>query len=178
MHRSLIVFVLVLAPSWSLYAKPPTPAPVKSNLPDTINVTVAGNIVMAGQPSKEAFKELAKRNIKTVITLRHPEEESFDQVTLCDELGMKCIRLKIRSPDDIDAKLIKRACELLGSASDDSGVLLHCASANRVGAIWLAYRVRNESIPIEQARKEAATVGLKTKVLEKQTIKVLEDESL
>ena len=88
---------------------------------------------------------------------------------------MKCIRLKIRSPDDIDAKLIERACELLGSASEDSGVLLHCASANRVGAIWLAYRVRIESFPLVLARKEAVAVGLKTKVLEKQAIKVLEE---
>ena len=85
MHRSVIVLAMILAPSWALHAKPPTPAPVKSTLPETNNVTVAGNIVMAGQPSKEAFKELAKRNIKTVITLRHPEEEDFDLVTLCDE---------------------------------------------------------------------------------------------
>ena len=45
-------------------------------------------------------------------------------------------------------------------------VMLHCASANRVGALWLAHRVLNDKIDLETARKEAKTVGLRTPAYE------------
>ena len=41
-------------------------------------------------------------------------------------------------------------------------ILLHCASANRVGAVWLPYRVLDGGLSWDHALAEAKTVGLKS----------------
>ena len=146
-----------------------------SVLPGTRNVHVAGNVMLAGQPSEDALAELSKRGFKTVVSLRHPAEERFDEASLCEQLGMKFVRLQISAPRDLDRALIQRACTILRSAEPDAGVLLHCASANRVGAIWLAHRVQEGRMAIQQARDEAAQVGLKTKELEEKALEYLEN---
>lgn len=148
----------------------------KGSLPGTRNVHLAGNIVLAGQPSRETLAELADRGVKTVISLRQPAEERFDEASLCEQLGMKFVRLPIGNPDDLNQELIGNACTLLKSASDDSGVVLHCASANRVGAIWLVHRVKEHGFTVEQARDEAKRVGLKTPELESKAVEYLQSE--
>jgi ubiquinone/menaquinone biosynthesis C-methylase UbiE len=40
--------------------------------------------------------------------------------------------------------------------------MLHCGSANRVGAVWLTYRVLDQGVPIETAIEEAKTIGLRS----------------
>lgn len=144
-----------------------------ATLPGTRNVHVAGDVMLSGQPSKEALEELSRRGFKTVISLRHEAEERFDEASLCEQLGMKFIRLPISSPNDMDRKLIQTACTILRSAKPEAGVLLHCASANRVGAVWLAHRVSEDRLVVDDARDEAATVGLKTKQLEDKALEYL-----
>ena len=149
---------------------------VKSaELPGTRNVHVAGPIYLAGQPSEAALAELAERGVKTIITLRHPDEERWDEKKVCEKLGLKFHRFQISGPTDINAKLIDDIRKLLVAAKKDSGVLLHCASANRVGAIWLAHRVKDAGLTMPEALAEAKEVGLKSKVLEDQAVKYLED---
>jgi len=46
--------------------------------------------------------------------------------------------------------------------ADGAPILLHCSSANRVGAIWLAHRVLDDGLPYGDALVEAETVGLKS----------------
>lgn len=41
-------------------------------------------------------------------------------------------------------------------------LLLHCHSANRVGAIWLAHRVLDDGLMLAAAEREATLVGLNT----------------
>ena len=40
--------------------------------------------------------------------------------------------------------------------------MLHCASGNRVGAVWLAYRVLDEGLEPGAALEEARTIGLRS----------------
>ena len=40
-------------------------------------------------------------------------------------------------------------------------MILHCSSANRVGAVWLAHRVLDGGLKYNEALSEAKTVGLK-----------------
>ncbi len=143
-------------------------------LPKTYNAHSAGDVVLAGQPSQEALAELSKRNVRTVISLRDEQEETWDEESHCESLGMKFLRFPINNPDDVSAVLIDQIRLLLEAARPEAGVLLHCASANRVGAVWLAHRVKDGGLTVDQARQEAAKVGLKTKVLEKKAIEYLE----
>lgn len=149
-------------------------APLKpDSLPGTRNVHTAGHVVLAGQPSQEALGELSRRGFKTVISLRRPGEERFDEAAVCEQLGMKFVRLPISNPNDLNEELLRSACTLLKAADEESGVILHCASANRVGAVWLAHRVKENGLSIEQARKEAKQVGLQTPELESKALEYL-----
>jgi hypothetical protein len=40
-------------------------------------------------------------------------------------------------------------------------MLVHCFSAGRVGATWLAHRVLDDGLTVEAAVAEAKTIGLK-----------------
>ena len=44
---------------------------------------------------------------------------------------------------------------------------VHCGSANRVGAVWLAKRVLQDGWTIEKATEEAKLIGLRSEPLEK-----------
>ena len=39
---------------------------------------------------------------------------------------------------------------------------MHCASANRVGAVWLPYRVLDQNVPLEEALPQAQAIGLRS----------------
>ena len=46
-------------------------------------------------------------------------------------------------------------------------VYVHCASANRVGAVWLVKRVLQDGWPVDKATTEAKAIGLSAPGLEK-----------
>lgn len=145
----------------------------RSKLTGTNNVHVAGNVILAGQPSEAALAELSKRGFKTIVSLRGVGEERYDEAAVCEKLGMKFVRLPIQNPNDVSPKLLRDVARILALAKPGAGVMLHCASANRVGAVWLAFRVKQGRMPIQQARKEAAEVGLKTPQLEQKALEFL-----
>ena len=54
------------------------------------------------------------------------------------------------------------------SDTNNQPMILHCKSANRVGAVWMIYRVLDEGWDYDQALKEAKeVVGLRSPGLEK-----------
>lgn len=63
-------------------------------------------------------------------------------------------------PHTLSPEKLDRARRLLREAPRP--LLLHCASADRVGAVWLAWRVMDTGATWAQAMKEARTVGLRT----------------
>jgi uncharacterized protein (TIGR01244 family) len=127
----------------------------------TRNVTKSGKNLLCGQPSKEDFAEAKKRGIKVVISLRESSEIDWDEAAAVRNLGLEFHQLSFQAPDTLTDEVFDRALKIL-SKSDKSPVLLHCGSANRVGAVWLVHRVVNDGISLQDARKEATAVGLRT----------------
>ena len=134
------------------------------SLGSTNNVHRAGTIIMGGQPSADDLTLAQKAGVGTVITLRSHGEISWDEKEIVERLGMKFIDLGFRVPEDLTDEVFKKSRRALTHANEKNGVLIHCASANRVGALWLVFRVLDGKQSIEDAKKEAATVGLKTEV--------------
>jgi protein tyrosine phosphatase (PTP) superfamily phosphohydrolase (DUF442 family) len=66
-----------------------------------------------------------------------------------------------QQPEELTDAVFDGARKALAPA-DGAPVLLHCASANRVGAIWLAHRVLDDGLAYGDALVEAETVGLKS----------------
>lgn len=124
-----------------------------------------GKLYLAGQPQVEDLQIAKEQGIKTVLNLRKKEELTWDEEAAVKKLGLNYINLPIGGPADLKDEVFEQARKVLGD-KERQPVLLHCASANRVGAIWLAHRVLDDKLPYDQALEEARKVGLKAAPLE------------
>lgn len=123
------------------------------------NASVAKpGLVAAGRPSPEAVAALKARGFRTVIDLRTPTEAGFaEEKAAVEAQGLRYVNVPVAggafSGKDVDA--VKAALDL----AQDGPVLLHCASSNRVGAVWAVLKAR-EGMAVDQALEEGKRVGL------------------
>lgn len=123
------------------------------------------DIYLAGQPSQADFAEFKKRGVKGVLNLRTKEEMDFDEAKAVKGLGLEYHHVPIAGPDALTDENFDKLRKLLNE-KQQRPLLLHCASANRVGAVWLAHRVLDGGQTYEDALAEAKTVGLKSPQME------------
>lgn len=138
----------------------------KASLGTTRNVHRYGDFYLAGQPSEADLLEAKNVGIQTVVNLRMPKEVTFNEKQVVDKLGMTYHNPGIGDPGMMTDALFGTIRRILND-SENQPLLLHCGSANRVGAIWLAYRVLDGGLSYEAALTEAKTVGLRSPAMEK-----------
>jgi len=118
-------------------------------------------IFLASQPAPEDFDQAKRGGIKTVINLRHPaEQKDFDERQRVTVLGLAYHNPAWDGPDELTDAKIDEVRNLLRTS--ERPILLHCSSANRVGAIWIAYRTLDDGATLEAAVAEAKTIGIKS----------------
>ncbi len=157
--RVVLACSMLTASIETLSAEEPKLQPAE--LGSTRNVHSFGTILLCGQPTAEDFAESKKRGIKVIVTLRSDGEIDWDEPATIKELGLDFHQLGFRAPTTLTDAIFDDSLKILADAKNKP-VMLHCASANRVGAIWFAHRVLNDRISIDDARREAKTVGLRT----------------
>jgi uncharacterized protein (TIGR01244 family) len=144
--------------------KPP-PALVAVELGSTERVHECGGFLLASQPGAADLEVAAQRGVRTVVDQRKAtEERGFNEVTLVMSLGMTYINPSFSKPSELTDEMFAQSREVLRTAQRP--VLMHCQSGNRTGTIWLAYRVLDENIPLEQALQEAKAIGMSSPELE------------
>ncbi len=131
--------------------------------------TFADRVYLSGQPGQGGFEEFRDRGVKTVINLRtvaDMEGLGWDEPAAVQAAGMSYVHVPMRGglPDDEGLRKVFEALELGVDGHGD--VLLHCASANRVGAVWSIFRADRHGLPVEQAIAEGKAVGLRSPGLE------------
>ena len=118
------------------------------------------NVITSGQPSAAALERLNGAGCRTVVDLRGPDEpRGFDEPAVVARLDMTYVSIPV-SYNGLGAPEFDRLREVLRSAGDAS-LLLHCASANRVGALLLPYLVLDAGQERETAFELACAVGLR-----------------
>lgn len=125
-----------------------------------------GGVFLASQPAPDDFRTAKDDGIKTVVDLRPSGENTeFDEPGLVAELGMEYVNAGFASPDTLTDAIFAQVRTIL---TDDAKkpILLHCKSANRVGAVWIAHRVLDDDLTWDAALAEAKTIGLKSPPLE------------
>lgn len=122
-------------------------------------------IYLASQPSPEDLQAARRAGIRTVVNLRGRGEIEWDEGALVVSLGMAYHSVPFQRPDELTDSLLDRLRSLLRDPANRP-MLLHCASANRAGAVWLAYRVADGGIAWGAALAEAHLVGLRSQALE------------
>lgn len=133
---------------------------VEDELGNTRNVSRVGNLYLTGQPEKADIEVLKAAGIKHVITLRKPGEIDWDEKAAVEAAGMNFYSLDFRQPDELTNEVFDEIRKLLKETSKDK-VLLHCGSANRVGAVWSTFRAIDQGVDPAKAIEEAKRVGLK-----------------
>lgn len=96
----------------------------------------AEGVYASGQPSRDDLVAFAAAGVRTVINLRGPDETvGFDEPTTAQGLGLRYVAIPVTGTHDVTSETIMRFARELDQARRDGGILVHCASANRVGAL-------------------------------------------
>jgi uncharacterized protein (TIGR01244 family) len=111
----------------------------------------------SGQPSEDTLRKLRSSGITTVIDLR-PDAETpdLDEKAVAEEAGLRYRALPISSAADLTRENVATFHELLKESASE-GVLVHCASGNRVGAMlalrahWLEGKSAEAALEIGKA---------------------------
>jgi protein tyrosine phosphatase (PTP) superfamily phosphohydrolase (DUF442 family) len=120
-----------------------------------------GGIYLASQPFPDDLRLAQQGGVKTVVSLRFPDEIDWDEASVAKQSGMAFIDVPFKAPETLTDAVFDKTRTLLKDSSQRP-LLLHCHSANRVGAIWLAHRVLDDGLSLADAEKEATAVGLKS----------------
>lgn len=146
------------------------PAPVETLKHEGVRpLARVGRLLLAGQPSLDAFLELAEKGVTKVVDLRLPSEgRGFEEDVLLEELGLEYITLPFGGSTPLTDAIFDEVRSVLGEhrASGEGDLLVHCAGAVRVGAVWLPSRVMDEGVDLATALGEARTAGLNSSKLE------------
>ena len=125
------------------------------------NIHRFGNIYLAGQPQADDFRIAHEMGIKSVLSIREQSELDWDEKKVVEDLGMKYFHVPFRGPEKLTDNVFAKTRKLFTDKSKHP-IMVHCGSANRVGAVWLAHRVLDGGITKEAALAEAKKVGLRT----------------
>ncbi len=125
------------------------------------NLHKLGEFYLASQPAPSDFDQAKEDGIKTVINLRHDREnQDFDEKKVVTGKGLNYVSLPWNGPDELTDELFAQARQILNTEAKP--MMIHCGSANRVGAIWIPWRVLDGGISVDDAVAEAKTIGLST----------------
>ena len=114
-----------------------------------------------GQPTVEDLQRLKDEGVRTVIDLRGPQEaRGYDEAGEAKALGLAYVTLPISGKDDINAENARALHALLQDR--EGGVLLHCASGNRVGALLALGAAQVDGLPVDEAVALGRAAGLKS----------------
>lgn len=141
------------------------PAVKADELAETRNVHVCGDLFLSGQFSEDDLESIKARGIKRIISLRTDGELDWDEKGIVESLGIEFHSIPFRAPDSLTDEVFNKLRNTLQTAGDGA-TLLHCGSANRVGAVWMAHRVLDEGVDVETAYDEAREIGLNSESYE------------
>lgn len=116
------------------------------------------DILTGGQPTPEQFQGLADLGYRTVINMRSTGESGSTRASTVEALGMTYVALPIAGAQDVSEANARKLASAL--EANEHPVVVHCASGNRVGALFAlkAYYVDGESAEDALAVGKAAGV--------------------
>ena len=120
---------------------------------------VRPGLATGGQPPVDTLRRLKDLGFQTVVNLRTESEPGVaDEKRLVEEAGLRYVHVPITA-----ASFSRADVDAVSRVLDDPAagpVLLHCAAAVRVGAVWTVHQV-GKGKTYEEAEAEGRTIGLK-----------------
>lgn len=124
---------------------------------------VDATVACAGATPAEAMPAIREEGFRTVINLRLATEDGADiegARRAAEAAGMRYIHLPVDA-SNLSTEVVDRFLAIMRDPSN-APVFIHCASANRVGMLWLVKRVAIDGWPVEKATAEAERIGLRS----------------
>ena len=142
---------------------------VKQERAGIVNFSKVDAVVACGGATEtSALDGLAKDGFKSVINLRLATEANANidlNASQARTLGLKYVHIPFNT-QQLDPKVIDQFLAAIADKSNQPAYV-HCGSASRVGAVWLAKRVLQDGWTIDKATEEAKLIGLRSEALEK-----------
>lgn len=151
-------------------------APVASMepLPEALEVdgfqavlAMAGNVYVAGQPSRDALDWLKAQGVTTVVNLRtQPEMDNrervpYDEAAALDSLGLEYVHIPLGGDENpYTPEAVARFAEAVEAT--EGKVLLHCTVGWRASHMWAAYLVRYRGMELNEAIAHGRAINLGT----------------
>lgn len=152
-----------------------TPAPSKKAAPPAVQPAQLGQklkvhlcgdkLCLAGQPSEDDIALIKESGFRRVISLRKDGEVDWDESARLRDAQLEFVHIPFQGEDELTDEVFSQIRKLLAE-SEQTPTMLHCGSANRVGAVWLAHRVLDQQVDLDTALAEAKKIGLKSPALE------------
>jgi protein tyrosine phosphatase (PTP) superfamily phosphohydrolase (DUF442 family) len=175
MNRFLMAVVAIIAISTSAVAAEPQQKDrerldkieqsLKSDVPRVL--CLDNSFATGGQPSEQAFAKVAGSGFHSVLSLRTAGEgiDLTKERALVEKTGLRYFNIPVVS----SAPRAEQADEFIRLLKEKSNhpMLINCATANRVGAFMMIYRVVEQSWSEEKALDEALKIGLQGDELKK-----------
>ena len=159
--RTIITLLVLLSTSLA-FAKDQVPYATQVN--DLMRYyRVSPQIATSGALTHDSIQELVKHSFNTVIDLRIESEGTPNEKKAVEAAGMTYINIPITN-DGVNESQLTAFKRVLEQASPP--FLVHCATGNRAGAMWTAYRLK-EGISPEIALKEGRAAGMNAGMEEK-----------
>lgn len=114
-------------------------------------------LATSGRPSVDGLRQLSTMGFRTVVSLLSPAEGAAAEKEVVEAQGLRYVSVPISAETFGQADVDDVARVLDDPAARP--ILLHCASGNRVGAVWIVWRVQRGR-PYPEAEEEARTIGL------------------
>jgi uncharacterized protein (TIGR01244 family) len=158
--RSRFVSVLVLG--FGLIAASGTAQVTKESVQGIVNFSrVETTIACAGATSPAAVADVKRLGYASIINLRQANEQGADvegEEAAAKAANITYIHLPFNAQNPDTAVVDKFIAAV--SAPANQPAFVHCASANRAAALWMAKRMLVDGWDADRASTEAAALGL------------------
>jgi protein tyrosine phosphatase (PTP) superfamily phosphohydrolase (DUF442 family) len=120
------------------------------------------NLATSGQPTQQQFEALKAAGAQVIIDLRDPAEaRPFNEPSVVTGLGMKYVNIPIGPSTPLNDALMDKVLTVLREHGSDQ-VVMHCASANRVGGALIPYLIIDQKMEQDDAIDAAQRIGLRS----------------
>ena len=121
---------------------------------------VESGVWSAGQPAATDWAGLAASGVRAVVNLRAAAEQpGIDEGVVVRSHGLDYHEFPVSSPADFAPARVAAFVELMARLRP-RGVLVHCGSGNRVGAMFALSHAREPGVTVDAALDYGRRAGL------------------
>ena len=157
---TLIIYLLIGAPgAFCAQTSPSASVPFSDQIDGRIfNYNrLRPDIATSGRLNEGGVALLAEKGFKTVLDLRTALEGTAAEMSEVEQADINYYNIPIAT-ELPDQQAVAKFSRLLEDPTRGP-LLVHCASANRVGTLWALYQI-TQDVPVELALEEGRTIGM------------------